>query len=182
VLPDDRQPTTSLRVVAPICSSYEAFRKQADAPRRHRLDRVEFCAEPGEVSIALRCDMTTSTSLRAKRSNPFFLLRGAMDCFAALAMTAETTSHSLTRMRPKFCKKPYPPRTGRRKTGCAAAPRVSRAIDARDRTRAYRFAETLRPSPQWLYGYFVLAPVTAFCTVISGYALDPFGSISNHTT
>ena len=39
-----------LRVVAADLSSYEAFlEKQADAARRHRLDRVELCAEPGEV-------------------------------------------------------------------------------------------------------------------------------------
>src|SRR5436190_17097096 len=50
--------------------------------------------------------MSLSPSLRAKRSNPFFLsLRGGMDCFASLAMTARLKSKSQLRgLRPKpFC-------------------------------------------------------------------------------
>jgi Lrp/AsnC family leucine-responsive transcriptional regulator len=39
-----------LRVVAADLSSYEGVpEEQADAARRHRLDRVELCAEPGEI-------------------------------------------------------------------------------------------------------------------------------------
>ena len=38
-----------LRVVAADLSSYEAFLKNKLTARRHRLDRVELCAEPGEI-------------------------------------------------------------------------------------------------------------------------------------
>src|SRR4026208_2228600 len=39
-----------LRVVAADLSSYEAFLKnQPPPPRRHRLDRIELCAQPGEI-------------------------------------------------------------------------------------------------------------------------------------
>ena len=47
-----------------------------------------------------------------------------MDCFAALAMTADTASPSRGAMRPKFCKKTLPSKSeGAGKTGCALHPR-----------------------------------------------------------
>src|ERR1700716_3136615 len=49
-----------------------------------------------------------NTSLRAKRSNPFFLACCSMDCFASLAMTAERARYVLTRHHPRRRAIQYP--------------------------------------------------------------------------
>src|ERR1700682_1432456 len=97
-------------------------------------------------------------------------LCGEMDCFASLAMTADTTSHSRGASRPKFCISLSLINTeGAGKTGCAPHPR-SRAQNCASNTRTS--IQVWRKPPafpaQWLYGLYVIVLVTGFlATIIS---------------
>ena len=81
---------------------------------------------------------------------------GEVDCFAALAMTAERVFAFSRRRSPEVCIFLLPPSKirGRREDRVLAAPAVPRAVCARqDGTRAYRAAGNTPAFPaQWLYG------------------------------
>src|SRR3954463_2168689 len=69
-----------------------------------------------------------------RRSNPYFLCR-TMDCFAALAMTEDTATHSRGAMRPSYARNFPPPNPeGAGNAGCALHPR-SHARSTRKRVR-----------------------------------------------
>jgi hypothetical protein len=101
-------------------------------PQRDRLEgrrgRFEFCRFNFQ---------TARPSLRAKRSNPFFLC-GFMDCFVAslLAMTAipGTRSRSRGAMRPRFCVY-LSPKEGVGNAGCPLHPRPRVHLVVVERTR-----------------------------------------------
>jgi hypothetical protein len=106
------------------------------------------------------------------REATWYRCQGRMDCFASLAMTANTTPHSRGAMRPKFCIwfRPLGKSEGAGKTGCALHPRSRVQIVVERRTRAYRFSGDTPAFPaQWLYGLcralpgdeFVLSPSSA---------------------
>ena len=84
-----------------------------------------------------------------------------MDCFAALAMTVNMTSHSRGALRPRFAFSfALFEIRGRREDRVHAAPAVSRAIAHRKRAHEHTgSAETLRPSLRnGFTAYFVLFP------------------------
>jgi hypothetical protein len=97
--------------------------------------------------------------------------RGKMDCFAALAMTAECdfafSRHDLPEVLQENLALEI---RGRREDRVRAAPAVSRAMVDSGRTRAYRFGGNTPAFPaQRLYGLYEFAPVTGFlATVIPG--------------
>jgi hypothetical protein len=96
-----------------------------------------------------------STSLRARRSNPFFLsLCRRMDCFASLAMTVDKVSHSRGADRPRFAFSLAPKIRGRREDRVARCTRgLVCKVRKQKRTRAYRFSGNTPAFPaQWLYG------------------------------
>jgi hypothetical protein len=121
--------------------------------------------------------LTTSPSLRAKRSNPVFpFAANKMDCRVALlpctnalrllqAMTLiglNTTSHSRGALRPKFCNQPHPRnqraqgRPGARRTRGLMGDMGSKCCP-----RAYRFGGNTPAFPaQWLYGLYEIVLVT----------------------
>ena len=84
----------------------------------------------------------------------------------------DSRSRSRGAMRPKFCWKPSPMKIkGRREDRMRAAPAVSQAVCKEICCpRAYRFSGEHPASPtQWLYGLYMVAPVTGFlATVIPG--------------
>src|SRR5258708_33503333 len=74
VLPDDRQPRLSpARGRSRSIVLRSIFEEQADAARRHRLDRIEFCAEPGEV-------LDRAAGLMSSRRTPGPITTGS-SCF-----------------------------------------------------------------------------------------------------
>ena len=104
--------------------------------RKRTSRRARSCGvEPG-------CEI--APSLRAERSNPFFL--GAVGWIASRSAPAMTvigrnvTSRSRGAMRPKFCISSPPGKSeGAGKTGCAPHPRSRVQWIDSGRTRAYRF-------------------------------------------
>src|ERR1700704_2227810 len=83
-----------------------------------------------------------------------------MDCFASLAMTEDTLSHSRGTMRPRFASIFAPSIVrGRRECRMRAAPEVPCAMCRRVRARAYRAAEAIRHSLRnGFTAYNVLSP------------------------
>jgi hypothetical protein len=76
-------------------------------------------------------------------------LRGEMDCFAALAMTADMHSHSRGMICPSFTFRWPSKNRGRREDRVRAAPAVSRATCIKKFAHEHTgSAETLRPSPR----------------------------------
>jgi len=100
--------------------------------------------------------MTTSTVIASEAKAIHSFLRGAMDCFAALAMKADRLRISRGAMRPKFCKKTLPSETGRREDWVRAAPRFA-CIDARRCAHEHTGSSgTLRLPRNGFTAYFVL--------------------------
>src|SRR6185436_649939 len=85
---------------------------------------------------------------------------GGMDCFAALAMTADTVSHSRGAMRPRFAETLRPLEIrGRRECRVRAAPAVSCAfVVANAHTSIQGSGEHPTFPAQWLYGLYRALP------------------------
>src|SRR6266567_5683719 len=80
-----------------------------------------------------RDDSIVEPSLRAQRSNPFFLC-GFMDCFAALAMTPKRDFATSPRHAPEPLKN-LPPKEGVGNAGCPLHPRPRVHLVVVERTR-----------------------------------------------
>src|SRR3981081_3428812 len=119
-----------------------------------RDDAVVGCA----IRISSRCAVI-ARSAATKQS--LLSLRGAMDCFASLAMTVSKHAFAPSRRdAPELCKN-LPPDRGRRERRVLAAPAGSRAICDRTRTRAYRYSRSIPASPRnGFTAYAALSPAT----------------------
>jgi hypothetical protein len=151
------------------CSA-QAMRRRAGTQRLHgaRWDGPRLCSAPQERCAASGARersvarMLSSSSLRAKRSNPESFRRGILDCFVAslLAMTAyeaaspsssahfnpQTHLRILAAYLPELCliSPPSKPRGCREGRVLTSHPRsAARIVAQRDRTAAYRWCQSL---------------------------------------
>jgi hypothetical protein len=114
---------------------------------------------------------------------------GKLDCFASLAMTEDTTSHSRRALRPRLAIEfPYPPYRGRRECRVRAAPAVSCASSAKKCAHEHTGERrTLRhPLRNGFTAYNVLSPVNGFFATVAGGILPanltPASRRQDHTT
>ena len=108
-------------------------------------------------------------------------LRGEMDCFAALAMTAECNFTFSRHDLPEVLQENLALEIrGRREDRVRAAPAVSYAIVAtRVCARAYRFGGNTPAFPaQWLYGLYVIVLVTGFLATIIRKKCEPLTNLT----
>ena len=97
----------------------------------------------------LRVLARSRPSLRAKRSNPFFL-SGFMDFFASLAMTKNPDVRSSSRREASEALLDLPPKEGVGNAGCPMHPRPRVHLVAVERTRVYEYTGITRHSrTQW---------------------------------
>jgi hypothetical protein len=116
--------------------------------------------------------LSPKPSLRGakRRSNPFFLLRSKLDCFASLAMTWKHAFSISRRVSPELCYLVVPlcEKEGAGNAGCALHPRSRVQKLHIWRTRAYRAAGTLRhPLRNGFTAYFVLSPVNGLVATVA---------------
>jgi hypothetical protein len=123
------------------------------------------------VGCAIRISKSCAVIARSAATKQSILsLRGAMDCFASLAMTVSKHAFAPPRRdAPELCKN-LPPDRGRRERRVLAAPAVSRAICAENTHTSIQVQSEHSGVPaQWLYGLcralpgdeFVLSPSPA---------------------
>jgi len=94
-----------------------------------------------------------------------------MDCFASLAMTADTVTHSRGAMRPRFAShfRDLSKTEGAGNAGCALHPRSRAQWRCWLRARAYRAAENIRHSLRNGFTvYNALSPVIGFLATVAG--------------
>ena len=124
-----------------------------------------------------RCDVTQLSPRHCERSEAIQIAaRGEMDCFAALAMTADIPSPSRGAGRPRFSSSFALYETeGAGKTGCTLHPRshVQNTLgkSAHEHTGS---AETLRPSLRnGFTAYFVLSPENGSFASVATQEIKP---------
>jgi hypothetical protein len=114
------------------------------------------------VGCAIRISKSCAVIARSAATKQSILsLRGAMDCFASLAMTV---SNMLSRprgaMRPS-CAKIFRPIEGAGNAGCLLHPRSRVQYVQRTRTRAYRYSRSIPASLRnGFTAYAALSPAT----------------------
>ena len=135
-------------------AGHAACRAEIVPPVRGASDRAHDRAVRADPPRDAGLNKSTEPSLRAKRSNPFFLRSGYMDCFASLAMTVDTVSRSRGALRPRFAGNSSPsPNRGRRECRMRAAPAVSCAMGRRSAHMSIQGSGEHPTFPaQWLYG------------------------------
>jgi len=114
--------------------------------------------------IRFNCQTATPPSLRAREAI-HLSTRGAMDCFAALAMTWKHTSAFSRRDLPELCIDGALKHRGAGKAGCSLHPQPC----VQNKKQAHKHittgsAKTLRLSPrEWFYGLLRDSPVERAC-------------------